>query len=127
MIRRPPRSTRTDTLFPYTTLFRSGPQAAANLAQRLGVSADLPVVNSLVLGTGEVSPLDMATVFSTFANRGVRNDPTLISKIEQVDEDGDVTVIDQHRPSGTRVLSEQEADLVTYSIGSASGRARVCQ
>src|SRR3546814_3996888 len=26
MIRRPPRSTRTDTLFPYTTLFRSGDQ-----------------------------------------------------------------------------------------------------
>src|SRR3546814_15680139 len=26
MIRRPPRSTRTDTLFPYTTLFRSLPQ-----------------------------------------------------------------------------------------------------
>src|SRR3546814_6755923 len=32
MIRRPPRSTRTDTLFPYTTLFRSdqaGPQVPA--------------------------------------------------------------------------------------------------
>src|SRR3546814_6655159 len=28
MIRRPPRSTRTDTLFPYTTLFRSGPGGA---------------------------------------------------------------------------------------------------
>src|SRR3546814_3903186 len=27
MIRRPPRSTRTDTLFPYTTLFRSHPPA----------------------------------------------------------------------------------------------------
>src|SRR3546814_4151269 len=27
MIRRPPRSTRTDTLFPYTTLFRSGKRA----------------------------------------------------------------------------------------------------
>src|SRR3546814_12041586 len=27
MIRRPPRSTRTDTLFPYTTLFRSAGQA----------------------------------------------------------------------------------------------------
>src|SRR3546814_15257147 len=27
MIRRPPRSTRTDTLFPYTTLFRSLPRA----------------------------------------------------------------------------------------------------
>src|SRR3546814_2861928 len=26
MIRRPPRSTRTDTLFPYTTLFRSDPK-----------------------------------------------------------------------------------------------------
>src|SRR3546814_12423592 len=29
MIRRPPRSTRTDTLFPYTTLFRSNKAAAA--------------------------------------------------------------------------------------------------
>src|SRR3546814_17491844 len=28
MIRRPPRSTRTDTLFPYTTLFRSDPISA---------------------------------------------------------------------------------------------------
>src|SRR3546814_1940315 len=28
MIRRPPRSTRTDTLFPYTTLFRSSPAPA---------------------------------------------------------------------------------------------------
>src|SRR3546814_10448792 len=28
LIRRPPRSTRTDTLFPYTTLFRSKPRAA---------------------------------------------------------------------------------------------------
>src|SRR3546814_6762912 len=28
MIRRPPRSTRTDTLFPYTTLFRSSSDAA---------------------------------------------------------------------------------------------------
>src|SRR3546814_5229554 len=28
MIRRPPRSTRTDTLFPYTTLFRSGEHVA---------------------------------------------------------------------------------------------------
>src|SRR3546814_20995126 len=30
MIRRPPRSTRTDTLFPYTTLFRSHFSAAIN-------------------------------------------------------------------------------------------------
>src|SRR3546814_6281775 len=29
MLRRPPRSTRTDTLFPYATLFRSGDDAVA--------------------------------------------------------------------------------------------------
>src|SRR3546814_4421127 len=34
MIRRPPRSTRTDTLFPYTTLFRSGHRRGAGLLQR---------------------------------------------------------------------------------------------
>src|SRR3546814_9404571 len=31
MIRRPPRSTRTDTLFPYTTLFRSLPKISSQL------------------------------------------------------------------------------------------------
>src|SRR3546814_12863756 len=35
MIRRPPRSTRTDTLFPYTTLFRSELQVVAALGKRL--------------------------------------------------------------------------------------------
>src|SRR3546814_1848394 len=33
MIRRPPRSTRTDTLFPYTTLFRSGLEDPRELAE----------------------------------------------------------------------------------------------
>src|SRR3546814_19276898 len=32
MIRRPPRSTRTDTLFPYTTLFRSGEASDIRIA-----------------------------------------------------------------------------------------------
>src|SRR3546814_5763563 len=34
MIRRPPRSTRTDTLFPYTTLFRSRPRQGGRAARR---------------------------------------------------------------------------------------------
>src|SRR3546814_3138405 len=34
MIRRPPRSTRTDTLFPYTTLFRSVPRAHGDVPRR---------------------------------------------------------------------------------------------
>src|SRR3546814_14497665 len=38
MSRRPPRSTRTDTLFPYTTLFRS----LAGLGDTRGVGAGLP-------------------------------------------------------------------------------------
>src|SRR3546814_2170207 len=35
MSRRPPRSTRTDTLFPYTTLFRSGVDMAGAAGQRV--------------------------------------------------------------------------------------------
>src|SRR3546814_15699607 len=43
MIRRPPRSTRTDTLVPYTTLFRSGdlPQQGADLMPRTAVCVDI--------------------------------------------------------------------------------------
>src|SRR3546814_6632924 len=42
MIRRPPRSTRTDTLFPYTTLFRSSrARKRSCLTRRAGFSARL--------------------------------------------------------------------------------------
>src|SRR3546814_989918 len=39
MIRRPPRSTRTDTLFPYTTLFRSFAAGAANVGSNIAANA----------------------------------------------------------------------------------------
>src|SRR3546814_12700099 len=44
MIRRPPRSTRTDTLFPYTTLFRSH-AVGASVGRRLGGAHDRGHVN----------------------------------------------------------------------------------
>ena len=39
-------------------------------SHRLGVTGDLPKVPSLVLGTGSVSVLDMATAYSTIASGG---------------------------------------------------------
>src|SRR3546814_19122433 len=51
MIRRPPISTRTDTLFPYTALFRSQAQQVAGEDRRLvaaGAGADLQVQVALV-------------------------------------------------------------------------------
>src|SRR3546814_19384066 len=41
MIRRPPKSTRTDTLFPYTTLFRSYEIESAAVGLPFGVRAPL--------------------------------------------------------------------------------------
>src|SRR3546814_1169237 len=42
MIRRPPRSTRTDTLFPYTTLFRSRQARRATFEYALPPCGDVP-------------------------------------------------------------------------------------
>src|SRR3546814_3938807 len=47
MIRRPPRSTRTDTLVPYTTLFRSGPAAAPRGAAEGPAARQLCVADGL--------------------------------------------------------------------------------
>src|SRR3546814_13057095 len=49
MIRRPPRSTRTDTLFPYTTLFRSHTKASASCGTCTGLVEQLL---ALTLGDG---------------------------------------------------------------------------
>src|SRR3546814_16259377 len=59
MIRRPPRSTRTDTLFPYTTLFRSLVEHAApgaeHRADRLDDRFGDPVAAVLDAGGGDRS------------------------------------------------------------------------
>src|SRR3546814_1916038 len=72
MIRRPPRSTRTDTLFPYTTLFRSGGRDDKRnsltqagfavgryrvLAGRLGDQVGLPVQQRSEEHTSELQSL----------------------------------------------------------------------
>src|SRR3546814_20174825 len=48
MIRRPPRSTRTDTLFPYTTLFRSGRYSSA----LHGLYAPDEALRRMIVGSG---------------------------------------------------------------------------
>src|SRR3546814_9446826 len=71
MIRRPPRSTRTDTLFPYTTLFRSG-RAIARAARRpflcLRVSS---YENSFLLRRVRMNALVASKAKRNIASRGV--------------------------------------------------------
>jgi penicillin-binding protein 1A len=69
-----------------------------------------------VLGPNNATPLEMATVFSTFANRGVRKDPAIITRIEQVDQDGNVNTLFEWQPDEQRVLTEQQADLVNHTL-----------
>src|SRR3546814_11905776 len=61
MKRRPPRSTRTDTLFPYTTLFRSAEAVLFGLLRaEVGVAAahHLPgLVAEVGRGAGHVDPV----------------------------------------------------------------------
>lgn len=61
------------------------PSTVVEMSNRLGVSAELPAVNALVLGSGEVSVLDMAAAYSTFANQGQKYQPILIERIENTD------------------------------------------
>lgn len=56
------------------------------MARRLGIESRLPPVPSLALGTAEISPLEIARVYATFANAGLR--PTSRSFIGLLDEQG---------------------------------------
>src|SRR3546814_2781644 len=78
MIRRPPRSTRTDTLFPYTTLFRS-PIQAGNWIVLVGDHEQLQpqhpesvveeVAKRLRISDAEVARSDFERVFETAYGR----------------------------------------------------------
>lgn len=90
-----------------------GVQQTGELAKRLGItSIDLtkPIYGGIAIGTQEVSPLDMASAYGVFADRGMRVEPTPIIKI--TDQQGNV-IEDNSVPRATRVLDENVSDTVT--------------
>ena len=78
-------------------------------AKRMGITSPLPPYESLALGAGEVSPLEMTAAFGVFANHGVYVEPVSILKIE--DKDGNV--IEDNFPMQREVLSEETSFIMT--------------
>jgi penicillin-binding protein 1A len=79
----------------------TGPERIADMANRLGIESELPLVYSLALGAGEVTPLEMAAAYSTLARYGDKVEPHLIQSITT--KDGEVLY--EHE-----VTSEQVTD-----------------
>jgi membrane peptidoglycan carboxypeptidase len=96
-------------------MMKVGYQNVIPLAHEMGITTPLPEVNSLVLGTGDVFPLDMASGYSTFAHRGTHIQPTGILKVEVPNGSGgyDTVTFDQQQ---TQPLTKQESDLVTFAL-----------
>jgi len=79
------------------------------LAQKLGIKTKLNLVPSISLGTSEVTPLELTSVYATFANKGIYNEPVSIMRIE--DEDG--IILMQSLPHSEEALSEETTFLIT--------------
>jgi penicillin-binding protein 1A len=78
-------------------------------ARRMGITSPLPPYESLALGAGDVAPIEMASAFGVFANRGVYVEPISILKIE--DKDGNI--IEENTPMQREVFSENTAFIMT--------------
>jgi penicillin-binding protein 1A len=98
-------------------MIKVGYQNVIPVAYDMGISrtANLPEVNSLVLGTGEVFPLDQASGYSTFAHRGTHIQPTGIIKVEEPDGNGHYKTTTFDQPQ-TQPLTKQQSDLVTFAL-----------
>ena len=58
-----------------------GPDAIVAMAQKLGVQTQLQPTPALALGTGAVTPLDMASVYATLAAGGMYSRPLAIRRV----------------------------------------------
>lgn len=94
-----------------------GIPTAVTGAVRLGLSAP-PAVPSLVLGSGEVSLLEMAGAYGAFANRGVVHPPVFIRRVET--SEGVVLFEDASEPH--RALSEATAFMMADMLADVVDR-----
>src|SRR3546814_16887396 len=108
MIRRPPRSTRTDTLFPYTTLFRSHAEIGGEAPQRIGEGRG-PVL---------LDP-EMRAPRKGIARDGQRREPSPAPGRDREERD-------QHDQARPDIMKRPRRGLAVLEIGRASCRERVC-
>src|SRR3546814_12109829 len=135
MVRRPPRSTRTDTLFPYTTLFRSGLTLFFVDAKSPGITASLlPKLGMRAMGSCEVHYEDVFVpdedvlgepgnawymMLPTLNNERIMVGAQCLGAIDGVLEDA-LEYSMQRKAFGKPIGQFQE-------IGNASCRESVCQ
>src|SRR3546814_15972518 len=116
MIRRPPRSTRTDTLFPYTTLFRSD-------VNELYVEFNVPLMRDGWLGKSlDLSLSERYSDYSTFGGEST-------GKIGLRWQVADELLLRGSFAEGFRApsIGELYGTLSRFEIGRASCRESVCQ
>ena len=84
------------------------PENVVRLAKAAGIESRIRANPAIALGAVELSLLEMVSAYSTFANKGLRVSPMIITRIE--DKNG--TVLEEFRPKTAEVLSEESAYVV---------------
>ena len=90
-------------------ILQVGTRVAMDTASRLGIRSRLDAFPAAVLGSNDVTAVDMASAYATLANRGVHVPPVLVTRITRPDG----SVLYAHEPVETRVLRTEVADTVT--------------
>ena len=84
------------------------PENVVRLAEAAGITTEIKANPSIALGAVDLSLLEMTSAYSTFANRGLRVNPMIITRIE--DKNG--TVLEDFVPQTQEVLSEESAFVI---------------
>ncbi len=90
----------------------TNPDSVAAFARRCGITSPLPRVPSLALGTGAVSPLELAGAIAVFPAMGMRAKPYAILRIE----DRNHNVLWRVTPDSARVVDAETCHLVTQVL-----------
>jgi penicillin-binding protein 1A len=96
-------------------LRKVGTSLVASYARRMGIKSPLGQNLSLALGSSEVTLLELTSAYGVLANRGIRNEPLYILKVE--DRAGNV--LEKNTPRPTEVLSEETASVMTSMLETA--------
>jgi len=82
------------------------------MAKRLGIRSTIPPYPSIALGTAEVSPLELTSAYSVFANDGVRATPYAIIRVE--DRNG--KILYERKPEYDNVLEPKICHEITSAL-----------
>ncbi len=95
-------------------IIETGTDKVIDIARKVGIESDIPMVPSIALGSANLSLFDILRFYSSLASGGLKREPVYLMSI--TNKEGEILFEAEKKPSTERVFTREESEIMTAML-----------